>query len=387
VATTGLDTNPGTEAAPWKTIGKAASSLVAGETVYIRAGVYNEYIINPVNSGTDGNYITYQAYPGEEATYYTSTGVYSGVWIDATGLTAAPGNWGAIIHIGRSAARSYIKVSGLGCRNALGTYTWIMGISVDRGSSNIILENNYCRNITSSGICVSGGTNNIIDGNKLELCQRGTAAPYDGFGPRAAHENLTLYGCTNYRIINNHIFNSPGVLGRLGICVKDDANYGEIAYNTVDGIQNDGGIYVTTVTGPCHDVEVHHNHVFNITGPLAGYGITIGTENGFLVENISIHDNLTHNNQLSGIFISGYLTAGYTDYGVHHVQIYNNTSYANGWEGIELERPTLVDVNTYDNIVYGNTRGGIRYRSQAQQMVFNNNVDNNGNPVIAVPVD
>lgn len=42
VAKNGNDSNPGTESQPWRTIQKAAETLVAGDTVYIKAGTYNE---------------------------------------------------------------------------------------------------------------------------------------------------------------------------------------------------------------------------------------------------------------------------------------------------------------------------------------------------------
>ena len=56
VAPDGHDLNPGTEALPWRTIQKAADTLVAGDTVYIKAGVYEEQVI-PQNSGSPGSYI------------------------------------------------------------------------------------------------------------------------------------------------------------------------------------------------------------------------------------------------------------------------------------------------------------------------------------------
>jgi hypothetical protein len=333
VAVTGNDSNDGkTLATAWKTIKYAATKLVAGDTLYIKAGTYNEYVINPLNSGTADKYITYQPYPGDEAAYNATTGVYSGVWIDATGLVAAAGNWSAIMHIGRSGARSYIKVSGLGFRNALGTDRWIMGIC-SSDSSNIILQKNYCRNITSAGICVSGGTHNVVDGNTSELCQRGITPPYNGYGGRADHENLTVYGSPYCQIINNRIFNSPGVLGRLGICVKDGANYTKISYNEVYDIENDGGILVTATSSAgsmgLHDIEIDHNDIHHLHGTGPAYGITISTEGGFLVENFNIHDNKTHDNEDIGICISSWLDAGAVDQGVHHVQIYNNIIYAN----------------------------------------------------------
>lgn len=64
----GNDSNPGTLTLPWKTINKANSTLVAGDTVYIRSGIYSSQQIIPSNSGTSGNYITYQNYNGEGVT-------------------------------------------------------------------------------------------------------------------------------------------------------------------------------------------------------------------------------------------------------------------------------------------------------------------------------
>ncbi len=63
VAKTGLDTNPGTEAAPFLTIQKAADLAVAGDTVMVHAGVYREWV-RPQNGGTADARITYTAAPG-----------------------------------------------------------------------------------------------------------------------------------------------------------------------------------------------------------------------------------------------------------------------------------------------------------------------------------
>lgn len=59
---TGLDSNPGTSpAAPWRTIQKAADTMIAGDTVNVMAGIYREAVV-PKNSGEAGAPITYQAY-------------------------------------------------------------------------------------------------------------------------------------------------------------------------------------------------------------------------------------------------------------------------------------------------------------------------------------
>lgn len=62
------DQNTGTEEQPWKTITKANQTLTAGDTVYIKAGSYTNYIA-PNNSGTsDSNRITYRNYGTDTVT-------------------------------------------------------------------------------------------------------------------------------------------------------------------------------------------------------------------------------------------------------------------------------------------------------------------------------
>jgi hypothetical protein len=60
VAKTGSDGSAGTQEAPWLTIGKAASTMVAGDKVIVSAGTYAEKV-QPANSGTSGSRIIYEA--------------------------------------------------------------------------------------------------------------------------------------------------------------------------------------------------------------------------------------------------------------------------------------------------------------------------------------
>ena len=71
VATTGSDTNPGTEASPWRNIQKAADTVVAGDTVIVKDGRYTDsndsgdirkcVAIISKRSGTPTNWITFRA--------------------------------------------------------------------------------------------------------------------------------------------------------------------------------------------------------------------------------------------------------------------------------------------------------------------------------------
>lgn len=63
VSKSGSNSNSGSFTAPWLTIQHAANSVVAGATVYVETGIYNESVTFP-SSGTASNYITFANYPG-----------------------------------------------------------------------------------------------------------------------------------------------------------------------------------------------------------------------------------------------------------------------------------------------------------------------------------
>ena len=60
------DENPGTPEAPWKTIGKAAATVRAGQTVYVMEGSYPEQI-KVAHSGAEGKPIVFKGLPRHKA--------------------------------------------------------------------------------------------------------------------------------------------------------------------------------------------------------------------------------------------------------------------------------------------------------------------------------
>ena len=64
VAKTGDDGNVGSEAAPWLTIGKGVATAVAGDTVWVKAGSYAEFVHFLTHDGTANNRIVFKAYDG-----------------------------------------------------------------------------------------------------------------------------------------------------------------------------------------------------------------------------------------------------------------------------------------------------------------------------------
>ena len=75
VSGSGKDSNPGTLAQPFQTIGKAAAAAAPGDTVLIRAGIYREEVIPP-RSGEAGKPIVFRNYQDETVT------VSGADWID-----------------------------------------------------------------------------------------------------------------------------------------------------------------------------------------------------------------------------------------------------------------------------------------------------------------
>ena len=66
VAVTGRDANPGTPAAPLRTIQRAADLAQPGDVVTVHVGVYRERISPPRGGESDTKRIVYQAAPGEQ---------------------------------------------------------------------------------------------------------------------------------------------------------------------------------------------------------------------------------------------------------------------------------------------------------------------------------
>ncbi len=83
VSTYGSDSNPGTMQAPWKTIQKAASTLVTGQKVYVMEGIFHERV-SVKNSGAPGSPIVFSAYPGARVVYrwkgYRAAGLLHGAF-------------------------------------------------------------------------------------------------------------------------------------------------------------------------------------------------------------------------------------------------------------------------------------------------------------------
>lgn len=142
------DANPGTLELPWLTIQHAAETLVAGDTVYVRAGTYNEHVYTENEGNATEGYIVFSAYPGEAPI------------IDGTGVIDT--NNGVIVD------KAYIKLLGLEIRNWSENGIWIENAPFLEISDCIVHDVFY-------GIGVADGTHDFVF-NRVE------AHHYDLYG-------------------------------------------------------------------------------------------------------------------------------------------------------------------------------------------------------------
>lgn len=319
VAPSGDDANPGTLDHPWQTVQKAAESLAAGETVYIRAGTYHERVV-PQNSGSAGSPITYAAYPGESAT------------IDGSSISL-PDDLAGLFDISN---KSYIRVSGLRVANA-GPYDHNAGILV-LNSGHITVENNSTYNTHSSGIGVWGSHDVVVAGNTV-----------DEAGGGGYQECISVAGTDAFEVRDNEVLNCH----KEGIDAKDGASNGRIYRNHVHHTLR-VGIYVDAWDKHTYNIDVYQNVVHDIQD---NNGFSIGSEQGGLLENVRVYNNIAYHNRYEGLALHN-CCPGPTIHPVRGITVVNNTFYDNGWSvwggGISVDNPDIQNVVVRNNIVSQN---------------------------------
>jgi len=312
VAPFGDDTNAGSLDKPWRTIQKAADSLVAGESVYIREGTYPERV-RPKNSGKAGEEIVYMAFPGER------------VVIDGRNIHL-PDDLVGLFEI---AHQKHLRVSGLHVINS-GPYPDNAAILVIN-SEHITLENNTTFNSASSGIGVWNSHEIVIAGNTIEQA-----------GVSGGQECITVATTSGFEVRDNLIVDCQ----KEGIDAKDGSSHGIIVHNVVAHPLK-VGIYVDAWDKPTQDITVSRNTVFD---SVESSGFAIASEMGGLLSNIRLENNVTYHNHTYGIEVSACCSG---DHPMDGIVIVNNTLYQNGigWGG-----------------------GIIQDNAQAQQVIIRNNI-------------
>jgi parallel beta-helix repeat protein len=304
------DTWAGTEAQPWCSIQEAGNSLRAGETVFIKEGIYYERVV-PDHSGSNGNHITYQNFGNDEViidgsgTGYRETIRVEGLeYLRFKGFTIRGDSIVGYTGFRVEGPASHIVIEDL---TVEGNY---YGVRF-RGSPNkkvtdSSLLNSIVRNNSDTGVFVYRTCENIlIDGNIITG---------NGDGSEHAHGvHITVWPDDPYptsgpqyvTVSNNEIGNNftQGVLTWVAdyILIKD--NY--IHHNGATGIQiEDGSDYIILDNNILEYNSLSHQYeggiwIDDATNVVVQNNISRRNKMGILVgksDRVLIRNNVVHNN-------------------------------------------------------------------------------------------
>jgi len=371
VSTTGKDTNPGTEALPWKTIQHAANTVIAGDTVYVRAGTYHESVSMAHSGSAAAGSIVFQSYPGELAI------------VDGTGVACCGDDILGLFNLVGSF--SYIILEGFEIQNFTSNNVdnEPAGIHFDGSGTYLQVLNNTVHGITETA-GVNGNAHGIgFYGSSVTPITNLTISGNDVYGMKTGNsETITLDGNVIGFTISGNIVHDNDNIGidatgfyKTGPTGHDQASKGVISANTVynitsidnpayssygaDGIYCDG----------CTQVLIERNLVYN-----CDLNIEAASENGGRdTSYVTVNNNLVYGANVAGISIGGYsATVGGSD----HIAIVNNTLFNNNVtdNGGDFQIQFHATNNIFENnIVYAGTQG----------VVLNGDEDSTASPVTA----
>lgn len=372
VAVNGNDENAGTLNAPWRTIQKAADTLVAGETVFVREGLYEEFVQIKQSGSAQEGYITFQAFPGERPV------------LEGKNLTPTGSNNTLLLIRGAS----YIAVQGFEIRGFTtdNRKDYISGMKVRGGGSHILIANNEIHTISNHatkgnahGLIVYGDSltpisDITITGNNIHHLLSGSS------------ESLTLDGNVKDFVIEYnkvHDNNNIGIdiIGHYETCTApciDQARNGIVSHNLVYNIDTStnpaygskgdraaAGIYVDGGT----NVIVENNEVFN-----SNFGIELASEiHGKDTSKVTVRNNYVHHNQGAGIIMGG---SGSSNGGARNNTVVNNTLYMNDTMQQGYAEITLQNYNVNNTLV-----NNILYTFPKQRFIKMSKTNGSGNVI------
>lgn len=374
------------------TINAGLSAAGAGDTVFVKAGTYNEIIKWP-KSGSASGAIVLKAFGDGPAVI--------------SGGTATQENDALVV----ISSKSYAAIIGM----EIGPYTtasdniFVKGIQIEGTSQNILIKKCKVHDIRTTSPSESAGA------NAIGVFGRSATTPITDLiiDSCEIYENKTGYSeavsidgnVDGFTISHNHVHdnNNIGILisGFYGECANcgaaDQARHGIVCDNLVercsscnnpaykgdcaaDGIYSDGGgksIFERNIISNC-DI-----------------GIEAGAElAGAVDDSMIIRDNLIYNCNTGGMFIGGYETSrGVTVY----CQVLNNTFYQN--DSKKSGSGEFLIQKAHDNVIENN----IFYTNSQKQALtnvfnntlsYNNVIENNlfysqggGNSIEGAPLD
>ena len=274
VAITGSDANPGSLSQPFRTIGKGVSVLAAGDTLYLREGIYtNQHVGYPtsqsVPSGTSwSNAVTIAGYQDETVTLtgIQLLGTEQYLIFDKLILDASSGSFGGIF---LNCDVHHIRFQNGEVKNSRPGDMLVMGCG-----SNFEVLNSKIHNAAVYGFYWFG-RDSLFDGNEV----------YDNAG-YAYHIFSSGQNNVSNNIVRNNTIHGNGFNGSAGgsgglliSCGSNNQAYNNVIYGNISGIE---------VGYRCTNCQVSNNTIHDNTY----YGIYIGVDGFYTI----VADNIVYQN-------------------------------------------------------------------------------------------
>jgi hypothetical protein len=314
VSPDGSDNNPGTLLLPWRTIGKAAQIIDAGDTVYIREGIYIE-AVSFLNSGTELRPIRIMGYPGENPI--------------VDGEHVIPGYGGGLFVI----RGDYIYMSDIEVRNS-----GYMGVYV-LGNYDVVdnLSVHHCK---GGGIMIGYGHDSIVENSRV---WRNSLTNEFGDADNWSAALAAQHGASYATLRHNEVWENwgEGIVSSGANQIVIENNYAHDNYSV--------NIYISDST----NILCQRNFVYtDPTSHVFPYGrhtgIAMGDERYIPPSaNINIVNNISYGN-----YVNYWWWQGVQGGGMNNVLIANNTFVNSiGRNGVIISDGPHQDVRFLNNIV------------------------------------
>ena len=310
VAPAGDDAGPGSFDQPWATLQKAAATVKAGDTVYVRGGTYRptRRIAFRDLKAPEGRRTSIIGYPGETATF----DFMDALWDESPdreqlGFEVYPHDQ-SMIHAYRCEHFTFKNLHLMQSR--------ARGIGSEQGVDNELCYN-FVYKTFGPGIRFGDQLRGRCIGNTLVRPTSMTMDPGDQ-PPMEALDSSELSDCV---IAYNEICWAD----KESMLIDGNANGLRIHHNYV----HDGWNFpcVTGISpngyGKQENIEIDHNIAHTL-----GFGFGVGTEGGGSGSHVRIHHNIAWDCHWAGAGITGAWSA---DADLNDISIYNNTFVHNGY--------------------------------------------------------
>ena len=326
------DRNSGSETSPWATIQRAADAARAGDTIYVKAGVYEPFEIT--SSGKPGARIVFSAHPGDE-----HEAIIDGRGVDTRGGIEMRG-------------QSHVEIKNFRVQNASDDGIFVEGSP--GGDRDVVISGNQVDTTGNSGIYAAGlvmGKTIPVDQYRLFDVVIADNEVTNTNVPNGRSEAITLGGgVSGFEIRDNWVHDTL----QFGIDVKLGARKGAIYGNLVHDVEKHA-IYLDSGSRTLEDIEIYNNTLFKSQNGIALAREVIRGPKAPNIRDVEIHDNLIHDNVQFGVVLYRHKRDnGSGDF--DDVRIHSNSICDNGRDGIQLDNierfSTGIEVT--DNALSGN---------------------------------